>query len=746
MAERPGHAAATLALALGLTAGMSHGAAAQTPVPGAVSPSPFGFSTAPDGGAPALIDADAMVYDKDRDVVTATGNVTVVQGARALAADRIEYFIGADRVVATGSVTVLEPGGEVISADRAELTDGMKRAVASELGLRLSDGSRLVGRTVDRIAGDRTILTDAAFTPCTLCADKPEEAPIWRLRARKVEHDEVAHDINYEDVTLDIAGVPVMYLPYFSHPDPTVDRRTGFLSPTLFFGGEFDAIAQIPYYWSIAPNIDLTFKPFVTAESLPVAALEYRHLFESGAIRFDGSIGQLDRTSNSGDRVEDTTRGHAFLDGQFALDDTWRATLVGRLASDDSYLETFHIDDADVLRNQAFVEGFWDDSYARIGGFGVQDLRESTSQNDTPYALPELFAAYRGAAGPYGNAFGQTDARVLGRNRGADGESVSATVGWELPITTAGGHLFDFQASLRGDFYDTRDGQAIGAANDGTATRAVPRAVAGWRYPLLQENSWGALILEPRAQAVLSLDNIRSNDIPNEDSRAIEFDDSNIFSPDRFPGRDLVDDGQRIDYGLSATGLFADGGRVRGFIGQSMARKPGAFAAAAGMTGHWSDVAAAAAFSPAPWLDLSWRMRLEKDASGVRQQEVAVVAGPTWLQGRAAYVKVDQEAQGPEFSTAGEQLDIGFSAQPDPYWRIGARHRRDLDTGRSLLWSASTGYSDECLSIDFGIERDFASQADGGGSEDTVFIRVTFKHLGGIGISQGVASQSGDQP
>ncbi|MGZ0190488.1 MAG: LPS-assembly protein LptD, partial [Alphaproteobacteria bacterium] len=310
--------------------------------------SPFAFSDSP-VDAPALIDADSIVYDNSRGVLTAEGNVIVVQGARALKAARIEYFEAEDRVLATGGVTILEPGGEVIKADRAELTDSLKRAIADNLGIRLSDGSRLVGRKVERVSGVRTTLTDGAFTPCAACAKDPDRAPVWRLRARKVEHNEVERDINYEDVTLDVAGVPVMYLPYFSHPDPTVKRRTGLLAPSLFFGGEFDAVTQVPYYWSIAPNSDLTFKPYFTATSAPVAALEYRHLFEDGAVRFDGSLGYLDRTSNDGVKDKNVTRGHAFVDGDFALDDTWKLTLAGRVASDDSFVETFKIDESDVL-------------------------------------------------------------------------------------------------------------------------------------------------------------------------------------------------------------------------------------------------------------------------------------------------------------------------------------------------------------------------------------------------------------
>lgn len=710
----------------------------------AAAQSPFAFSDAPDG-APILIDADEIIYDTENERVLALGDVSIVQGARALSADRIDYFIAEDRVIATGDATLLEPGGEVVRAELVELRDGLKRAVAEQLGVRLRDGSRLVGRRVERVSGVRTTLVDGAFTPCALCERDPEKAPTWRLRARKVEHDEVERKIGYEDVTLDVAGVSVAYLPYFSHPDPTVERATGFLAPSLFFGGEFDAVAQVPYYWELAPNQDLTLQPFFTVRSAPVAAAEYRHLFANGRVTLDGSVGVLKRTTENGDVERRKLRGHLFASGDFALDETWRLRFDGGLASDDSYLETFNIEDDDVLRSQLAFEGFWRESYVRVGGFGVQDLRRTAVQNDSPFVLPEVRAALLGTPGPYGNAFAEIDARALGRKSGADGQSASAKVGWRAPLTTAGGHRFDLEASVRGDVYNTSDGDNIGAVGSDTVARAVPKLVAGWRFPLVQQNGWGALVVEPRVQVVAGLDDVRNRDVPNEDSRAIEFDESNFFAPDRFPGRDQVDDGQRVDYGLTATGLFPNGGRASLFVGQSTSRQENDFARASGMSGRTTDVVAAATVSPAPWLDLNARARLDKEDYGLRRQEVSIGVGPPRVRLNLAYVRTEAEAQGPEQAIAAEQMDARLDFQFDERWRISARHHRDLDAGRSLLWSASMTYSDECISVDLGFSRDFASQADGGGKEDTLFLRVNFKHLGGLGVSQAVGGSGEDE-
>ena len=689
---------------------------------------------------PAVIEAETFEHNKTLDSFFAKGNVTVIKGDQVISADRIEFFPGEDRLTATGNVRLLEPGGALIQADSAEFTNGLKQVKGLNLGVRLQDGSRLVGSEVNHSSGLKTLLTRGSFTPCKPCAENPTRSPSWRLRAREVRHDEATKDLEYEDVTLDVFGVPLAYLPYFRHPDATVDRRSGWLQPSLFFGTELDTFVKVPYYWNIAPDKDLTLQPFFTAKSAPVMAAEYRQLLDKGKIRIDGSLGVLDWTSKDGIQKSDSLRGHAYLDGDFALDEIWRLSLQGRLTSDDKYLETFQIDYSRVLRNIVALEGFWREAYVRIGAYGMQNLRTNSLQNDTPFALPEIEGSWQSAPTSLGSAFIEGHARALGREEGADGQSISAVSGWRLPITTASGHRFDFEASLRGDAYNTIDGEAVGASGDSTSLRGTPRFVAGWRYPLIQWNTWGELILEPRIQTVLALDQNRDPDIPNENARAIEFDESNFYQPDRFPGYDRLDDGQRVDYGITATTLFANEGRASAFIGQSLSRKPGDFAEAAAMSGNSSDIVTALNASPSEFLDLTWRTRLRKDSLGLRRNEITIGGGPNWLKGSVSYVETESETQGPEVSNATEQIELGLNIQLNDNWSMNNNFRQILHDNQPLHWSASIGYHDDCFSIAVGFNGHFVSGADGRGQADNVFLSFNFKSLGGMALSRGLNS------
>ena len=75
------------------------------------------------------------------------------------------------------------------------------------------------------------MLDQGVYTACEPCKDHPERPPLWQVRAAKIIENQQTHTIYFENAFLDIFGVPVAYIPYFSAPDPTVTRQSGFLAP-----------------------------------------------------------------------------------------------------------------------------------------------------------------------------------------------------------------------------------------------------------------------------------------------------------------------------------------------------------------------------------------------------------------------------------------------------------------------------------------------------------------------------------
>ena len=91
--------------------------------------------------------------------------------------------------------------------------------------------------------------------------------------------------IYFENAWLEFMGLPTFYMPYFSAPDPTVKRKTGWLMPIASTSSKYGFCVTTPYYWAVAPDRDVTLTPLLTTRQGPLLQAEYRQRFETVATR-----------------------------------------------------------------------------------------------------------------------------------------------------------------------------------------------------------------------------------------------------------------------------------------------------------------------------------------------------------------------------------------------------------------------------------------------------------------------------
>ena len=679
-----------------------------------------------------LITADELIYDQAADTIIASGNVEVAQDDRVLRASRIHYRRGDDVVTASGDVALREPTGEVIFADSVELTGDLRDGVIHRLSVLLTDQSRLVASGARRIDGTRTVMRRAVYSPCELCPDDPAPAPVWQLKAARVVHDQVEHSITYRDASLELFGLPILYTPYFRHPDPSVIRQSGFLAPSYSSSRALGAEVMIPYYWSLAPDRDVTFSPRFTAQESAVLAGEYRERTQDGQFSFDASITRALTADEDGDRI----RGHIFGHGRFDIDETWRWGFNLERALDDTYLRRYSISSKDDLITTLFAERFHQRSYMSGAGYSFQDLRAGRQGDQSPIVLP-LLDAHLVSGHHYAGGYTTLDANllILERVDGTDTRRLSISGGWHRPTILPGGHLFRIDASLRGDLYhaytpvDHRE--PYGVMRSEAAGRFVPELAVEWRYPLISRIGPYRQLIEPIVQGVISPKGGNSSDIPNEDSRDLEFDHTNLFSTNRHTGLDRIETGPRVNYGVRL-GLYGPGGgRATALIGQSArADKDSPFEAGSGLEEQMSDYVGRILVQPSPWLDFSLRFRLDHRDFTVRRNEIDLTAGPEWLRTRLGFADVDR----PPESTMGDFVGgrealMGFTANPFDNWTLSAEARRDLEDNTSINWRVGLFYEDECIVIGTGVSRSFTRDRDVEPGT-TWHLTVNLKHAG----------------
>ncbi|HLJ65136.1 MAG TPA: LPS assembly protein LptD, partial [Stellaceae bacterium] len=694
---------------------------------------------------PLVFSADEVQYDDDLGLVVARGNVEISQKDQILLADTVSYNQRTNTLTASGHVSLLQPTGDILFADYVELDDNMRDGFLKNARLLLSDRSRVAGNTARRIAGNRTEIRHGVYSPCELCREDPSRPPVWQIKADEIIHDKELQLIEYRDAVMEIDGIPVAYAPYFSHPDPSVKRRSGFLAPSPGFDSTNGYQIAIPYYWVISQDKDATIRPIFTTEGGEVLGGEYRQRFGNGYFTANGSInyggnGPGGNALVPAAPINNEVRGHLFTDSEFDLTQDVRTGLDIRRASDFTYLQRYHfLADTTFLTSRAYAEDFGSQSYGAVNAFAFQSLHAGLGDSGEPIVAP--IASYVATSDP--DALGgrwslDSNALNLLRLTGTDERRLSLGPQWRLPFDGLIGDRFTFTASLRSDAYYSNDvvvDTAGTEAHSALAARVFPQGALQWNYPWIRPGSTLNTSIEPIAALIAGPNGGNPAKIPNEDSQGFEYDETSLFRPDRFPGYDRVDSGQRVDYGLRV-GLYGPtSGNAHLLIGQSYAFQPNpAFPAGSGVNAGFSDVVGRLVLSPDQYFSLYYRFRLDSDTYTPQRQEAGLAVGPGDLRLNLSYIDINA-VPGIAGFQASRQINGSLTTNLTRYWSASFTNTQDFSSGLggTLATGVSATYRDDCIAFSTSVTNSRLTVGDVKPGLAVVFTLV-FRNLGEIGV------------
>lgn len=659
--------------------------------------------------------ADQVIYDREYDVVTAKGHVEMMHEGRTISADTVSYNLKQDVMGASGNVVLTEPSGEVTRADYFELTGDFKNGVAKDIRAILSDNSRLAAESAQRVGGDRTDFDRAVYTACEPCRDDPSRTPLWQIKAVRVTHNQAEAQVEYRDAWLEFKGVPVLYTPYLSHPDPTIKRQSGLLTPVFGMNSTLGPSIATPYFQVVNDNEDFTLTPRFMLDRIatfdkpdkdvPTSVL--KRIQFSGEHRWRGMRGEeMTKASITADKTTGDLRGHIDSKGLVELDSTWRAGWQVQHQSDLAYRSLYKVrmeEDRPWLMTRPYVEGFSRRGYAMAEIVNFEGQRVVEDNSKSPLVLPHVVLSTVSSPG-WAGSYWTTDADTLAytRDRGTDAQRLSTRVAWNLPFITPDGQSYKVAASMRGDAYHA-DNLTTGNKTSANAGRAIPEIAVDWRYPFTRPGRSFSQVVEPMAMVAVSPNRGNEPNIPNEDSLDFELDETNVMRPNRLPGLDQVEGGVRGAYGLRWSGYPSRGGSITTQFAQGWRqRKTSTFAAGSGFENTLSDYVGRIDVTPVGNLTLRDRIRLDKDSLEIRRNEAGFVAGPPPLNFSADYGFLSPTAT----STAStiyskrQYINYGLSSQMSQHWQSRLSMQQDLAEGGGIVsWTANTSYSDECFSI-----------------------------------------------
>ena len=346
-----------------------------------------------------LVTADAMEYDYQRETIAAVGHVQIYYDGATLEAHRVVLDRRANSLVAQGNVRLRDRDGKVVTADNLRLTQDFREGFVDSLRLDTPDNTHFAAVRADRTDGNVTVFQHGVYTACEPCKDDSSKPPLWQIKAKKIIHDENQKMIYYEDAWIEFFGMPVAYFPYFSSPDPTVKRKTGFLVPEFFSSDRIGTGVGIPFFWNIAPDRDLTLTPTITTRQGVLMKGEWRQRLENGAYTISAAgIIQQDKdafintyATVNGPVMEvlpgyRDNRGVIETSGAFALNRLWTIGWDATLVSDRSFLRDYNLA-ADVITTRtssAYLTGQGDRSFFDLRGLYFLGLSVTDDQDRIP--------------------------------------------------------------------------------------------------------------------------------------------------------------------------------------------------------------------------------------------------------------------------------------------------------------------------------------------------------------------------
>ncbi|MBU6371638.1 MAG: LPS assembly protein LptD [Alphaproteobacteria bacterium] len=711
-------------------------AAALVASSGAALAQPAATPAAPEADA-VVLEADQILRDTSDNLIIAEGSVEARYDGRTLRADRVVYDLQKRTVHAQGGVQIIDADGSIRTAEEIEVAEDLGAGVATGFGARFPNGGALAANSAIRNADGSSKLGRLVYTACPVCAPGEKgPPPTWTLRARRAVQDPGAKMIFYRDALLSVRGVPIVYLPYFAHPDPTAGRRSGFLTPDVGSSSKLGVFYQQPYYWAISDYSDLTVSPQFHSKVNPLLAVEYRKRFWSGDLRFDVTGTQEKDFDSDGNKFGDNTfRGSIFGQGRFRLNEKWNWGFGVERISDDLYLRRYDVSGAGRQRGQfigtdtrlitqADLVGQTASSYTSVSAVTFQGLRIADTSAFLPIVAP-LAETSRTLRDPVFD--GQVRLRAstvnLVRTDGVDSSRASVGGVWNRETIVGPGLVVTPRVEARSDFYRFNDS----GRNDNFG-RAVGSTSLTVRWPLARPGKT-ALLVEPIAMAALGSNGGNDPRIVNEDSQTLELDDTNIFDPTATQNYDLWEGGARASVGLRATAAVSTSGTASLVVGRRWRDKAdAAFGPSTNLNGRSSDYVAAAS-ADFKRFGGTIRARFDDESLSVVRLDAAVRAAVGPIYADARYFQVDQGLRG---SDPSEQIQANISYALTKKWRASFGGLRDLNSNTNLSQRAALTYQDNCTFFEVGYRRQ-DTQDRRLGPNDGFEIRVGLTTLGMFG-------------
>ncbi len=632
----------------------------------------------------ATIIADEIRSNNKTDTVDAKGNVVILNhDGTKIKADEITYEKQKSKIEARGDVIINDLEGATYFLDDAITFDGLNYFKGNNVKTRLFDGSRIVSKNVSK-KDSLILLNDAEYTPCKENNYLIKNCPAWKLKAKKIYQDSETKTIHYDHARLYMFNIPFIYLPYFSHPDPSVNKRSGFLVPKIETDNNLGEKFSIPYFFNISGNKDVTFTPNFQSKANNFYSINYRELNNFGRFNIDGSID--DNDDNGG------TKSHIFINAE--IDNPYGDLDIAiKSSNNDTYLRKNKINQLTVHESGINFSRSNKDNYLNIITSSYKHLTIQNT-NQWEHIYPKIQYNFDNITlGTYEGRFSLKNNFSYQKNLNKSYTSLaSSQINWfNRNIEKEFGLLFDNEATLRivsisNDYKDKKDTENF---------RFFPQISSKISFPTFRASSNSNETLTPIIMPIIAPYNNYT------DHKNIT--NSNLFSTNRASSITESESGPRVNYGVEWFKANKNIFDIKVTAGQSLKFNK----EKSDTNDELSDfyITSNITFNENQYFNNS--LIIDKDNHDIKTNNVNLLLGINKFT-----LGIDYDYNSGKYFTASEQIRVGSEFEFANNFKFKLNGAKNIDTNNNIGYQYGLLYENDCIGIDLNYYRDLAKDRD----------------------------------
>ena len=493
-----------------------------------------------------IIKSQSISFDNKNKIINSKVDSTIEDSlGNVILSKSFSYNIN-NKIVKINNIKLIDTQKNQYEISKAFLNLNSNKLIGKDISINFNDKSfgagnnpRLKGKSISANP-ENTTITKGIFTTCK----KNDDCPPWQLSAEEIRHDKKKRTINYKNAWLKIYDKPVFYFPKFFHPDPSVERQSGFLMPAFNDSSNVGTSLQVPYYLVTGPNADFTFTPRFFNNDKLLLQTEYREINEKSKNFADVSFFH---------EKNKTIKGHLFStskkDINLAKFDESEVFINLQHSSNDTYLKTYNIESPlitspSLLTSTFGITGYRDDLSFETDFIVYEDLsKTNTDKYEFVYPSYNINKQFNNITNLDGNFSFNSNGYLKNYDTNIfETVAVNDLIFNSSSKYTNRGFVNNYNFLLRNINTDSKKSTKYKEGIDNKLASIIEYNVA---YPLNKISNNNTDILKPKISLKYSPNKTKNMRLTDR-----RIDINNIFSFERLSVKDTVEGGASFTYGL----------------------------------------------------------------------------------------------------------------------------------------------------------------------------------------------------